>query len=119
MDYPGIIKSIFDQQGTLFGATAILSPPIANFVKNAGYNTVEDFEKFLSTPAPKAQQAPKPDAKPAQAKPPQEKPAQAKGPAPKAMAPNMSIIVSGATNNNYYSIGGLRYLQSVQIDRWR
>ena len=98
MDYPAIIKSIFDQQGTMFGATAILSPPIANFVKNAGYNTVEEFEKFLSAPPAGAQ---------------------AKGPAPKAMAPNMSIIVSGATNNNYYSIGGMRYLQSVQIDRWR
>ena len=114
MNYPGIIKSIFDQQGGLFGATAVLSPPIANFVKNAGYNTVEDFEAFLSTPAQAAKppQAPKPDAKaPAGA--------QAKAPAPKAAAPNMSIIVSGATNNNYYSIGGLRYLQSVQIDRWR
>jgi len=104
MDYPNIIKNIFDQQGALFGATAILSPPIANFVRDAGYNTVEDFEKFLSAPPPSAKA-------PAGA--------QAKGPAPKAMAPNMSIIVSGATNNNYYSIGGLRYLQSVQIDRWR
>jgi len=102
MDYPKIIKDIFDQQGMLFGATAILSPPIANFVKEAGYNTVEDFEKFLSASA----QSPKPGA-------------QAKGPAPKAMPPNMSIIVSGGTNNNYYSIGGLRYLQSVQIDNWR
>jgi len=111
MDYPTIIKNIFDQQGSLFGATAILSPPIANFVKNAGFDTVEDFERFLSTPA-QAPKAPKPDAKaPAGA--------QAKAPAPKAMAPNMSIIVSGATNNNYYSIGGLRYLQSVQIDNWR
>jgi hypothetical protein len=111
MDYPLTIKNIFDQQGSLFGATAILSPPIANFVKEAGYNTVEDFEKFLSTPA-QAPKTPFPDAKaPAGA--------QAKGPAPKAMAPNMSIIVTGGTNNNYYSIGGLRYLQSVQIDKWR
>jgi hypothetical protein len=116
MDYPAIIKNIFDQQGTMFGATAILSPPIANFVKNGGYNTVEDFEKFLSTPAqPKT--AAQPKTPPPNAKAPAG--AQAKGPAPKAMAPNMSIIVSGATNNNYYSIGGLRYLQSVQIDRWR
>ena len=51
MDYPKIIKDIFDQQGFLFGAAAILSPPIANFVKNAGYTTVEDFEKYLA-PAP-------------------------------------------------------------------
>ena len=125
MDYPTIIKSIFDLQGTMFGATAILSPPIANFVKNGGYNTVEDFEKFLSTPAqpktPVAQpKTPPPDAKtPAGAQAKASAGTQAKAPAPKAMAPNMSIIVSGATNNNYYSIGGLRYLQSVQIDRWR
>ena len=51
MNYPKIIKDIFDQQGMLFGACAILSPPIANFVKNAGYNTVEEFEKNLA-PAP-------------------------------------------------------------------
>ncbi|MDR0311173.1 MAG: hypothetical protein LBJ21_06270 [Acidobacteriota bacterium] len=102
MNYPTIIKSIFDQQGGLFGATAILSPPIANFVKEAGYRTVEDFETFLVAPAASAGQA-----------------AKAKSPAPKPMAPNMSIIVAGGTNNNYYSIGGLRYLQSVQIDNWR
>lgn len=30
----------------------------------------------------------------------------------------MNIIVAGGTNNNYYSIGGFRYLQSVQIDKW-
>jgi len=110
MNYPTIIKNIFDQQGGLFGATAILSPPIANFVKEAGFNTVEEFEKFLSAPA-------QPKTPPADAKAPAG--AAAKAPAAKAAAPNMSIIVSGATNNNYYSIGGLRYLQSVQIDRWR
>ena len=117
MDYPNIIKNIFDQQGSLFGATAILSPPIANFVRDAGFSTVEDFEKFLSTPAQPKSPAQAPKTPPPDAKAPAG--AQAKAPAPKAMAPNMSIIVSGATNNNYYSIGGLRYLQSVQIDRWR
>lgn len=55
-----------------------------------------------------------PDAKPPSG-------AQAKAPAPKMpmMGSNTAIIVTGATNNNYYSIGGLRYSQSVQIDRWR
>jgi len=114
MDYPKIIKDIFDQQGMLFGATAILSPPIANFVRDAGFNTVEDFEKFLSPPMQFPAMGPPPDAKaPAGAQP--------KGPAPKMgpMPSNTAIIVSGGTNNNYYSIGGLRYLQSVQIDKWR
>ena len=49
--------------------------------------------------------------------------AEAKAPAPKPKMPggfsNVSIIVTGGTNNNYYSLGGLRYMQSVQIDKWR
>jgi len=32
---------------------------------------------------------------------------------------SVSIIVTGGSNNNYYSLGGLRYMQSVQIDKWR
>jgi hypothetical protein len=31
----------------------------------------------------------------------------------------MNIIVTGGTDNNYYSIGGLRYLQSGRIDKWQ
>ena len=116
MDYPKIIKDIFDQQGFLFGACAVLSPPIANFVKNAGYTTVQDFEKYL---APAPGQSPMAKMGPPDAKPPAG--AQAKAPAPKMpmMGSNTAIIVTGATNNNYYSIGGLRYNQSVQIDKWR
>jgi hypothetical protein len=117
MDYPKIIKDIFDQQGFLFGAAAILSPPIANFVKNAGYATVQDFEKYL---APAPPQFPMTEMPPPEAKP--KAGAQAKA-APKAKMPGMgsstAIIVTGGTNNNYYSIGGMRYSQSVQIDKWR
>jgi hypothetical protein len=126
MNYPKNIKDIFDQQGMLFGSCAILSPPIANFVKNAGYQTVEDFEKFV-TPQPQfptARSAPpgaRPDAA-AEAKP---APA-AQTPAPRPQAAggigrtaSVAIIVTGGTNNDYYSVGGLRYMRSVQIDRWR
>jgi hypothetical protein len=120
MDYPKIIKDIFDQQGFLFGSCAILSPPIARFVKNAGYATVQDFEKYL---APAPPQFPMAKMAPPAAN--AEAGAQAKAPAPKAKMPgmggfsNMAIIVTGGTNNNYYSLGGLRANQSVQIDRWR
>jgi len=31
----------------------------------------------------------------------------------------MNIVVTGGSNNNYYSIGGLAYRQSVPIDKWR
>jgi hypothetical protein len=96
MNYPQIIKDIFnDHDNTLFGATAVLSPPIANFVKDAGYDTVERFTEWLMKPAVEGQQ-------------------------PFFRNANqLNIIVTGGSNNNYYSIGGLRYDRSVQIDKWR
>jgi hypothetical protein len=95
MNYPQIIKDIFnDQDASLFGACAILSPPIANFVKDAGYNTVEDFAKWLMQ-VPEGQ---KPHFQ---------------------NANQINVIVTGGSNNNYYSIGGLAYFRSVQIDKWR
>ena len=95
MNYPQIIKDIFYVHSPdLFGATAILSPPIANFVKDAGYDTVEKFEQWLMKPA----EGQKPNL---------------------TTARQMNIIVTGGSNNNYYSIGGLSYRQSVQIDKWR
>jgi hypothetical protein len=95
MNFPRIIKDIFKTQAPfLFGATAILSPPIASFVKNAGYNTVDEFKKFLMAPDEQGGQP--------------------------YFQPNaMEIIVTGGTNNNYYSIGGLQYNKSITIDNWR
>jgi len=95
MDYPQIIKDIFYVQSPdLFGATAVLSPPIANFVRDAGYDTVEKFEEWLTKPT----EGQKPNL---------------------TSAKQMNVIVTGGSNNNYYSIGGLAYRQSVQIDKWR
>jgi hypothetical protein len=34
-------------------------------------------------------------------------------------ANQLNVIVTGGSNNNYYSMGGLRYDRSVQIDTWR
>jgi hypothetical protein len=95
MDYPQIIKDIFmTHDSSLFGATAVLSPPIANFVKDAGYDTVEKFTDWIMK-APEGQQ-------------------------PHFRNANqMNIIVTGGSNNNYFSIGGLRYDRSVEIDKWR
>ena len=116
MDYPKIIKDVFDQQGFLFGAAAILSPPIANFIKNAGYATAQDFEKYLAPAPPQFPMAKAPTA----ANPEAGAPPKAPSPKPKMMGgSSMPIIVTGGTNNNYYSLGGMRYLQSVQIDKWR
>jgi hypothetical protein len=59
-----------------------------------GYDTVEKFTEWLMQP-PAGQGAHFRNANP------------------------MNIIVTGGSNNNYYSIGGLAYRQSVPIDKWR
>ena len=101
MDYPGIIKEIYGtQDGWLFGTAAVLSPPIANFVRDAGFDTVEKFTQWVTG-----------------------------GERPTAMANlnsggrrsggTFSVIVTGGSNNNYFSMGGMVPSQSIQIDKWR
>jgi len=94
LNYPQIIKDIVNDQDALFGACAVLSPPIANFVKDAGYDTIEKFTQWLMTPAA--------------------------GQQPHFRNPNqINIFVTGGTNNNYFSMGALAYVRSVEIDHWR
>ena len=110
MDYPQKIKDIFASLN-MFTPTAILSPPIADFVK-ARFNTLDEFEQWAA-PAPALGFA---KAKPKGA---------AEGDAPSAKPkmpfsmPQVNVIVAGGTNNNYYSIGGMSYSRSVLIDEWR
>lgn len=101
MDYPKIIRDIFDQQDSMFGTIAVLSPPIANFVKDAGYNTVEDFTAYVT-----GQSAAKPKAK-------------FGGFGGFGMGSAFTLVVTGASNNNYFSMGGMRPGQSIEIDPWR
>jgi len=103
MDYPKIIKDIYNQQDPMFGTAAVLSPPIANFVKDAGYDTVEDFTKWVTAP-PEGQAAPK-----------------AKGGfgGPRGRGGTFTLIVTGSSNNNYFSMGGMSPGQSIKIDDWR
>jgi len=133
MNYPQIIKDIYDQQSPgLFGTFVILSPPIANFVRDAGYDTVEKLTEWVTASA-------NPPAGAAQAKPPAG--AAAGGPGGRGpggpggpggrgpggpggrggpgMRSNFNLIVTGASNNNYWMIGGLMAGASVQIDKWR
>ncbi len=35
----------------MFGALAVLSPPIANFVKHAGFDTIDKFKEWIMEPA--------------------------------------------------------------------
>jgi len=117
MNYPQIIKDIYAQQSPgLFGTTVVLSPPIADFVKDAGFDTVEKLTEWVTQSAnPPMAAKPKPNAGPA----PQAK-AKAK---PKrggfGMGSNFHIIVTGASNNNYWMVGGMMPGQSIEIDKWR
>jgi len=95
MDYPQIAKDIIAQQG-MFTATLVFSPPIADFVKQR-FDTIDEFEKWAA-------------------------PSSAKKPSPKMSGfsfPTSNVIVTGASNNNYWSAGGLSYSRSIKIDDWR
>ena len=105
MDYPAIIKEIYGtQDGHLFGTCAVLSPPIANFVRDAGYDTVEKFTEWVTGQAPGAKRAPA-------------------GPeinlGVRKSGGTFTVIVTGGSNNNYFSMGGMVPAQSVRIDDWR
>ncbi len=105
MNYPQIIKDIYNQQSPgLFGTFVVLSPPIANFVKDAGYDTVEKLTEFV-TDAGVAKPAPK------------------QGPGGRGGffmgGNNFNVVVTGASNNNYWMIGGMIPFMSVKIDDWR
>ncbi len=101
MNYPQIIKDIYNQQSPgLFGTFVVLSPPIADFVRDAGYDTVEKLTEFVTDggvakPAPKGK------------------------PGGFFMGPNFNVVVTGASNNNYWMIGGMIPSISVRIDDWR
>jgi uncharacterized membrane protein YgcG len=139
MDYPQIIKDIYEEQNPgLFGTFVVLSPPIADFVRDAGFDTVAKLNEWITQPADQPA-APKASAQP---------PAGARAGGAGAQAGRggasgrasgrgsgarggrgggfgfgggggVTLIVTGASNNNYWMIGGLRPGQSVQIDNWR
>ncbi len=124
MNYPQIVKDIYDQQDMMFGTTAVLSPPIANFVRDAGYDTVEKFTEFV-TGSPAGAAGMPPVAKPQAAEGAKAEPAGQAGTAPKpktggfGMGGAFTVVVAGGSNNNYWSIGGMRPGPSIQIDKWR
>ena len=147
---PNYSKNIQDiyrlQNPSLFGTFAVLSPPIANFVRDEGYDTVEKLTTFVTAPdpnaakpkmgtgfdgpeggAPKAKLEGAPKAKGPGGPPPGGAPKLAVGGPPGAkpkaggmgMGGNFNVVVTGATNNNYWMIGGMMVGSSVQIDSWR
>jgi len=136
-NYPLVMQSIYRQQDTMFGTAAILSPPIARFSYDAGFDTVEKLTEYVTAPDPNAKpkfppggfpggSAPKPggDAAPKSGAPKPGAGAPGGGAQkPKAggfmMRSNFNVIVTGASNNNYWMIGGMVPGQSVSIDAWR
>jgi hypothetical protein len=71
----------------------VLNPTVSSFIKEAGYDTVEKFTQWLATPEA--------------------------GEKPRLRTNQINIVVTGGSNNNYWSYGGMRVGQSVSIDQWR
>ena len=113
MNYPQIIKDIYNQQDGMFGTVAILSPPIADFVRDGGFETVEKFTAWVMDEDPNA--AAKPKAKGGTSS--LSRSMEEWG--PEKPGGTFSVIVTGATNNNYFLMGAMIPQSTVQIDKWR
>ena len=146
---PSYSKNIQDiyrlQYPMLFGTFVVLSPPVAGLVRDEGYDTMEKLEAFVGQPDPNAPKpqfggfgggAPKPGAggPPAGGGAPKVDAGGgpggpgAGGGAPKGKpggfgggggAQGFNVVVTGASNNNYWMIGGMARGRSIQIDPWR
>ncbi len=137
MNYPQVIKDIYDQQDSMFGTIAVLSPPIANFCKDAGYDTVEKFTQFVTGRDPSTAGAMRGFGGAPPAAGGQGGPGGPGGPAAKPGAGGVgsgrgsgrgggfggggsfTVVVTGASNNNYWCMGGMRPGRKVEIDKWR
>jgi len=94
MNFAEELKNIFNDQDQLFGGIAVLSPAVANYVKDEGYDTVDKLTDWLYQG-------------PDEAKPHFRSKAQ------------IHILVTGSSNNLYWDYGGMRYVKSVSVDKWR
>jgi hypothetical protein len=137
MNYPQIIKDIYATQDSMHGTIAVLSPPIANFVKDAGYDTVDKFTAFVTGrdssgggggmagmgggfggPPPAGGGAGGPGAKPAAGGPGGGR-GGGFGGGMMGGGGSFTVVVTGASNNNYWCMGGMRPGRKVAIDPWR
>jgi len=94
MNFAQELKNILNDQDQLFGGVAVLSPVVANYMKDEGYDTVDKLTDWLYK-------------------------------SPDEAAPHfynksaINILVTGSSNNLYWDYGGMRYVKSVSVDRWR
>jgi hypothetical protein len=112
MNFADDLKEIVQDQGRLFGAMAVLNPTVANFIRDQGFDTVEKLIEWLQ-PADVGPSGKMPAGKPPAGK------AAPKGKMPGFGGLQISIVVTGGSNNNYWSYGGMAIRQSVLIDDWR
>jgi hypothetical protein len=94
MNFAEELKNIFNDQDQLFGGVAILSPAVANYVKQEGYDTVDKLTDWLY----KGPEDTKPHF---------------------FSKAQINILVTGSSNNLYWDYGGMRYVRSVSVDSWR
>jgi len=94
MNFAQELKNIFDDQDQLFGGVAILSPAVANYVKDEGYDSVEKLTDWLykSPDEPRSHFFSK---------------------------TQINVLVTGSSNNLYWDYGGMRYVKSISVDQWR
>jgi len=141
MNYPQIIKDIYNQQSPgLFGTIAVLSPPIANFVKDGGYDTVEKLTEWVTSGSGVQGRVLGTAANPAGSGGPGGGAGGPGGPGGRGGAggpggpggaggrggrggfmpgSNFVVVVTGESNNNYFCMGGMMSGRSIQIDPWR
>jgi len=94
MNFAEELKNIFNDQDQIFGGVAILSPAVANYVKQEGYDSVDKLTDWLYKGPDEAQ--------------------------PHFFSKaQINILVTGSSNNLYWDYGGMRYIRSVSVDRWR
>jgi len=94
MNFTSQLTNIFKTQDPMFGATAILSPVVANYLKDEGHETMEELIDTLY----KGVNADQPHFR-----------------SPRSI----NIVVTGGNNNLYYDYGGMFYEKSVSVDKWR
>ena len=94
MNFAAELKNIFNDQDQIFGATAVLSPVVANYLKDEGYDSADKLIDWLY-----------------------KSPEEAKSHF--YSRAQINILVTGASNNLYWDYGGMRYVKSVSIDKWR
>ena len=94
MNFTSQLQNIFKTQDPMFGATAILSPTVANYLKQEGHDTMEELINAIFEGVNEEKRH--------------------------FMSPrSINVLVTGGYNNLYYDYGGMFYGNSVSIDKWR